>query len=137
MFKGESMSAELLYQDLTYRIIGAAMEVHRELGPGFLESIYQRALAQELTARHVVYEAEQRISVVYKGVIVGDFDVDLLVEGLVIVELKAVAQLNQAHHAQVINYLTASQLELALLINFGEPSLRHKRIIRQPNRQSA
>ena len=131
------MSTELLHQDLTYSIIGAAMEVHRELGPGFLESVYQKALTHELAMRQIGFEAERRVSVIYKGHVVGVFDVDLLVEGKVIVELKAVAQLNHAHHAQVINYLAATRLELALLINFGEASLRHKRIIRQANSSSA
>ncbi len=131
------MSTELLHQELTYSIIGAAMEVHREMGPGFLESVYQRALAHELAVRHIGFDVERRVSVRYKGIVVGEFDIDLLVEGKVIVELKAMAQLNQAHQAQVINYLAATELELALLINFGESSLRHKRIIRQLHSQSA
>ncbi len=131
------MSTELLHQELTYSIIGAAMEVHREMGPGFLESVYQRALAHELAVRHIGFDVERRVSVRYKGIGVGEFDIDLLVEGKVIVELKAMAQLNQAHQAQVINYLAATELELALLINFGESSLRHKRIIRQLHSQSA
>jgi len=107
------------------------MEVHRGLGPGFLESVYQRALAHELSARRMSVESERRVTVKYKEWIVGEFDVDLLVEDRVIVELKAVAQLNQAHQAQAINYLAATGLELALLVNFGEPSLRYKRVIRQ------
>lgn len=131
------MSGEYLHRELTYSIIGAAMEVHRELGPGFLESVYQRALMHELGVRHIRFEAERRITVKYKDFVVGDFDVDLLIEGKLIVELKAVAQLNQAHQAQVINYLTATGMELALLMNFGEASLRHKRVIRQQKQQSA
>lgn len=125
------MSGELIHRELCYAIVGAAMEVHRGLGPGFLESVYQRALAHELSARRMSVESERRVTVKYKEWIVGEFDVDLLVEDRVIVELKAVAQLNQAHQAQAINYLAATGLELALLVNFGESSLRYKRVIRQ------
>ena len=131
------MAKELLHRDLCYAIVGAAMEVHRELGPGLLESVYHRALASELTARHLAFQAERRVSVLYKNQIVGEFDIDLLVEKKVVVELKAVAQLNQAHQAQAINYLAATGLELALLLNFGEPSLRYKRIVRQTTKPFA
>jgi GxxExxY protein len=113
------------------------MEVHRGLGPGFYESVYQHALAHELATRGLAFETERRVSVKYKTWIVGEFDIDLLVEDKIIVELKAVAQLNQAHQAQAINYLAATGLELALLINFGEPSLRFKRVIRQPSNSFA
>lgn len=125
------MSKDLLYRELCYSIVGAAMEVHRGLGPGFYESVYQQALAHELRARCLAFETERRVSVKYKDWIVGEYAIDLLVEDKIIVELKAVAQINQAHQAQAINYLAATGLELALLINFGESSLRYKRIIRQ------
>lgn len=131
------MSEDLLYRELCYSVVGAAMEVHRGLGPGFYESVYQHALAQELATRGLAFETERRVSVKYKTWIVGEFDIDLLVEDKIIVELKAVAQLNQAHQAQAINYLAATGLELALLINFGEPSLRFKRVIRQPSNSFA
>lgn len=131
------MSEDLLYRELCYSVVGAAMEVHRGLGPGFYESVYQHALAHELATRGLAFETERRVSVKYKTWIVGQFDIDLLVEDKIIVELKAVAQLNQAHQAQAINYLAATGLELALLINFGEPSLRFKRVIRQPSNSFA
>ncbi len=131
------MSEDLLYRELCYSVVGAAMEVHRGLGPGFYESVYQHALAHELATRGLAFETERRVSVKYKTWIVGEFDIDLLVEDKIIVELKAVAQLNQAHQAQAINYLAATGLELALLINFGEPSLRFKRVIRQPSNSFA
>ena len=131
------MAEDLLYRELCYSVVGAAMEVHRGLGPGFYESVYQHALAHELATRGLAFETERRVSVKYKTWIVGEFDIDLLVEDKIIVELKAVAQLNQAHQAQAINYLAATGLELALLINFGEPSLRFKRVIRQPSNSFA
>ncbi len=121
---------QLLYEALTFAIIGAAMEVHRILGPGFLEAVYQSALEHELTLRGIPFEAQKRLAVVYKDQIVGEYIADLVIDGKVILELKAVSALNPAHQAQAHHYITATGLRLALLINFGAPSLEWQRIIR-------
>jgi GxxExxY protein len=120
----------LLYEALTFAIIGAAMEVHRILGPGFLEAVYQAALEHELTLRGIPFEAQKRLAVVYKDQIVGEYIADLVIDGKVILELKAVSAFHPAHEAQAHHYITATGLRLALLINFGAPSLEWRRIIR-------
>jgi GxxExxY protein len=123
------MTQKLLYKDLTYTIIGAAMEVHRVLGPGFVEAVYEKALSVELAARDVPFRRQERLAVAYKGQIVGEYAADLVVDNKVIVELKAVRALNEIHEAQLINYLRATDLRVGLLINFGASSLEHKRRI--------
>ncbi|MGV3629280.1 MAG: GxxExxY protein [Betaproteobacteria bacterium] len=110
--------------DLARVVVDAAMEVHRELGPGFVEGVYEEALAVELRLRNVEFERQKAVSVSYKGHSVGEGRVDLLVEGLLIVELKAVEKLLPVHKAQVISYLKARGSTLALLINFNEQLLR-------------
>jgi GxxExxY protein len=112
---------------LTRTVIGCAMKVHRTLGPGFLESVYENALAHELRKADVVFACQIPVRVFYDGVVVGDFDADLLAEGRVIVEIKAVRTLVQQHEVQLVNYLTATGLEIGLLLNFGAPSLEFKR----------
>ncbi len=103
---------------LAHAVIGAAIEVHRELGPGFLEGIYEGALAVELALRKIPFLQQPPVSVRYKGVGVGDGKPDLIVGGLLIVELKAVDTILPIHRAQVISYLKASGLTLGLLLNF-------------------
>lgn len=121
---------ELLYQELTFAIIGAAMEVHRILGPGYLEAVYQAALAHELTLRGIRFEQFKRLPVTYKGILVGDYVADFVVEDKIILEIKAVSALNTNHEAQALNYLAATGLRLALLLNFGARSLQHKRLVK-------
>ncbi|HUI27068.1 MAG TPA: GxxExxY protein [Candidatus Kryptonia bacterium] len=121
--------AGLIHEDLTFAIIGAAMEVHRELGPGFLESIYQAAMEVELRTRQIPFESQKRIAVAYRDVSIGDHVLDLVVQGQVVVELKAVKDLNDQHRAQVLSYLKASGLPVGLLINFAKVSLEHKRVV--------
>lgn len=113
--------------EITEKIIGSAMKVHRTLGPGFLESVYQKALAFELREAALAVELEWPLKVYYERTVVGDFTADLLVEHSIIVELKAVQTLNSAHEVQTANYLTATNLEVGLLINFGTSSLQFKR----------
>ena len=125
------MMTELLYQELTYSVIGAAMEVHRELGPGFLEVVYQRALAHELGLRGHAVELEHALSVRYKGQLVGEYRADMVVDSKLVLELKAVSAISKAHLAQAQHYLAATGLQLALILNFGAASLEHKRVIRQ------
>jgi GxxExxY protein len=109
--------------ELTERIIGAAVEVHRHLGPGLLESIYESALMHELTLRQVKFERQVAVDVFYKDVRIQGQRLDLLVEGQVIVEIKAVKGIPETVSAQVLSYLKATGLKRALLINFGELKL--------------
>jgi GxxExxY protein len=113
----------------TYSIIGAAMEVHRQLGCGFLESVYQEAMALEMTARGISYRREVEIPVFYKWQRLNAFfRADFLCFDSVIVELKALATLSGLEEAQVINYLKATGYEVGLLFNFGTTSLEHRRL---------
>ena len=118
-----------LHKDLTEKIIGAAMEVHNTLHWGFLESVYEEALAIELDMRKIPFEKQKSIDVFYKGKIAKNFCCDLMVDRKILVELKAIKNLTEIEYAQVLNYLKATGLQLALLINFGTPSLEFKRII--------
>ncbi len=106
------------------------MEVHRCLGPGFLESVYQGALAQELADRGIPFEQYVRLPVCYKGVQVGDFIADMVIDQKIILELKAVEALHPKHAAQARNYLAATGLRLAILLNFGTESLQRERVVR-------
>jgi GxxExxY protein len=115
------------HADLTEAIIGCAMKVHRVLGPGFLESVYQNALAHELARARLSVELEKPLEVRYEGIVVGHFVADMLIEGSVIVENKAVQSLVPAHEVQLVNYLTATGIDIGLLLNFGARSLEYKR----------
>ncbi|HKZ69825.1 MAG TPA: GxxExxY protein [Anaerolineales bacterium] len=114
----------------TYAIIGAAMEVHRVLGHGFLEAVYHDAMILEVIERSIPHQTEVKIIVTYKGKSLPSYyKADLICFGEVLVELKAQAKLTSADEAQVINYLKATGMSKALLINFGAPSLEYKRLI--------
>jgi GxxExxY protein len=117
------------YSELTSKIIGASMQVHKILGSGFQEVIYQRALAIELQENNIVFEREKEMPIFYKEQHIGTRRVDFLVEGVVSVELKALTHLEDVHLAQAINYLEAYNIEIGLLINFGAKSLEFKRLI--------
>jgi len=123
------MPEVLLFADLTYKIIGAALEVHKTLGPGFLEAVYEEALAYELKKLGLSFERQKALAVYYKGVILGDYRADFVVEGNVIVELKAQKILTSIDEAQLINYLKATNLKVGLLFNFGGRSLQQVRRI--------
>ena len=116
------------HEELTHAIIGAAMEVHRILGCGFQEVIYQRALAVELGLRGIQYIREKEMIIFYKEVDIGTRRVDFFAENAVMLELKAVSQLEDVHLAQAMNYLEAYCMEVGLLINFGSKSLQFKRV---------
>ena len=118
-----------LYSDLTEKIIKAALKVHRQLGPGFIEKLYQRALEIELTNNKIKVEREKLLKLTYDGVNIGSDKVDFMVEGKVLVELKAVSELSSVHRAQLISYLKASKLRVGLLINFAQIKLQVKRVI--------
>ena len=110
---------------LSYAVIGAAIEVHRVLGPGLPETVYRNALSRELTFREIPHIVEALVPVQYKGATVGEGRVDILVNGRLVVELKVVEQLTHVHQAQVIAYLSALRLQLGLLINFNVDVLRN------------
>lgn len=116
------------YSDLTAKIIGCAITVHKALGNGFQEVIYQRALEIELREAGISFEREFEMPIFYKGAHIGTRRVDFLVEAVISVELKALIKLEDVHFAQAINYLEAYNLEIGLLINFGETSLNFKRL---------
>jgi GxxExxY protein len=118
----------MLYEDLTRRIIAAAMKVHSTLGNGFQEVIYQRALAIEFPYHNLSFEREKEMSIYYRGQEIGTRRVDFFVENTIMVELKAVIQLEDVHLAQAMNYLEAYKMEIGLLINFGAKSLQFKRV---------
>lgn len=112
--------------ELTHAVIGCAMEVHKVLGPVFLESIYQNARALELAAKNIHFEQSIKLHVSYKGRYVGDYEADMKIEDRLLLELKAVSTLLPQHDAQLVNYPRATVIETGLLINFGHPSLQVK-----------
>jgi GxxExxY protein len=122
--------AEIIFKQLSYAIIGGAMEVHNVLGSGFLEAVYQAALEKELRLRGIPFERKVKLPVLYKGDLIGQYEADIIVDGKIIVEIKSVSRLTSAHDAQVIHYLAATGLQLAILINFGESSLQSRRVIK-------
>lgn len=116
--------------ELTGKIIGCAMEVHKILGNGFQEVIYQRALAIEMRSQGLEFSREHEMEIYYKETNIGTRRVDFFVEGKIMVELKAVIQLEDVHLAQAINYLEAYNMQIGLLINFGNQSLQFKRVMK-------
>jgi len=123
--------AELKYKDITEKILGASFEVHKFLGNGFQELIYQRALAWEMKQRELNFAREIEQDIFYKDLPepIGTRRADFVVEGKVLVEIKAIIQLEDVHWAQALNYLKAYKLEVGLLINFGSKSLTFKRLV--------
>ncbi|MDI1336047.1 MAG: GxxExxY protein [Lacunisphaera sp.] len=119
----------LIHAELSERIIGCCITVHRSLGPGFLEKIYEEALSHELDRAGVRYERQKTIVVLYDGKPVGEHRVDLLVEGLVVLELKATSAIDGAHLATARSYLKATSLQLALVVNFARPTLDIRRVV--------
>lgn len=122
----------LAHEELTSRIIGCAIEVHKELGPGFLESIYETAMTLELRRAGLQVEQQKPLSLFYRETLVGQHRLDLLVENRIIVELKAASALEDIHFAIVRSYLKAARLEHGLLLNFATAPLTIKRVIFQP-----
>ncbi|MBK9246642.1 MAG: GxxExxY protein [Ignavibacteria bacterium] len=116
------------YEELTRKIIGCAMKVHSNIGNGFQEVIYQRALAIEMKNAELNYQREMEMSIFYEGINIGTRRVDFFVEDTIMVELKAIIRLEEVHLAQAINYCEAFNLPIGLLINFGSKSLEFKRV---------
>ena len=119
--------SDLLYSDITREIIGAAMEVHSTLGQGFLEAVYEEALAVEFNLRKIDYKRQQGLGVYYKNQKVKEYVCDFLICGKVLVELKAIRTITAIEEAQLLNYLKATRIKLGLLVNFGSSSLCYKR----------
>ena len=119
------------HEKLSYKIIGCAMKVHQKLGNGFQEVIYQRCLAIEFDKKEIFYLREDNRPIFYEGIQVGTRRADFIVEDIILIELKAVIELQKVHLAQSLNYLNAYDLQSGLLINFGSPSLNFKRLYRK------
>lgn len=126
----DSLQEDALFGQETYQIIGAAMAVHRALGHGFLEAVYQEALALEFIEKKIPFVKEQALEIQYKGKSLRKkYYADFLCYDQIIIELKAMEGIHNDHLTQVLNYLKATNLKLGLLLNFGTPSLQYKRII--------
>ncbi|MEJ2730496.1 MAG: GxxExxY protein [Deltaproteobacteria bacterium] len=117
------------FEKLSEVIIGAAIKVHKELGPGFLESIYEQALKIELSETNLNFDCQKEIKIEYHGKEVGTHRLDLVIENSIIVELKAVKELTDTHFAQLISYLKATDRKVGLLLNFAKPTLEIKRVV--------
>ncbi len=123
------MAKKFKHSEITEKILGAAFEVHNTLGCGFLEKVYENALIEELRLRGVKVEAQKEIQVFYKNKKVGTYIADLVIEGKVIVGLKAVESISTVHMAQVLNYLKASGYEVGLILNFAKTKLEYQRFV--------
>ncbi len=123
------MSEKLLHEELTYKIIGLGMQVHRTLGHGFLEKVYENSLMVLFAKNGIFAEQQVPIKVLFEDVIVGDYFADILVERSVILELKTCDRITDLHKAQALNYLKATGIDLALILNFGAKSFEHHRLI--------
>lgn len=123
------MNEGLLHGDLTYKIIGIGMKVHSTLGHGFLEKVYENSMMVAFRSAGIFAEQQVPIKVVFEGVIVGDYFADILVEKTVILELKACERIADIHKSQALNYLKATGIDLALILNFGAKSFEHHRLI--------
>lgn len=124
------MSEEkFVHGDLAYRAVGIAMEVHRELGHGFLEKVYENAMMVAFRLAGIKAEQQAPIKVYFRGEIVGEYIADILVEGKIILELKSQEKITDLHRAQTLNYLKATGLKLALILNFGKESLQRERLV--------
>lgn len=128
---------EYKHSELTGKIIGAAMEVHKYMGNGFQEVVYQRALSIEMNMQGLAHVREQEMQLTYKGYPIGQRRVDFFVEEQIMVEIKAIKELEDVHLAQAINYLEAYGLEIGLLINFGNTSLQFKRVMKPKSRNQS
>lgn len=120
---------KILYKDLSYAIVGLAMQVHNKLGYGFLEKVYENALMVQFRRKEIKAKQQAPITVYFDRVVVGDYYADLLVEDKIIIELKTAEKISGAHRAQVLNYLKATGLQLAILLNFGKKNLEYERFI--------
>ena len=130
------MVDEIIEKELSYKIIKAAFEVHNQLGPGFLESLYEKAMEIELTSQGITVEQQKRIIVKYKDQIIGEHILDTVVNEKIILEYKAVSELIPFHEQQALSYLKATGLQLAIVINFGASRVQYRRIVNTLNKGS-
>lgn len=121
---------DLLYKDETFKIIGICMEVHNQLGKGFSEVVYSDALEIELINNNIEYSKEKKFNISYKGnILPHKYKADFIINNKIVLEIKAIQCLTSSHFKQTLNYLAVSKLKIGLLINFGEDSLKYKRVI--------
>lgn len=120
---------KIVYRELSFKVVGCAMEVHKALGPGFPEAVYERALEIELKKQGLAFERQKRFRVAYEEQPVGDFRADFVVENKIILELKAVSEMPRVFQRQLHSYLQVSKLRLGILVNFGKEKLESKRIV--------
>jgi GxxExxY protein len=125
----EMNDTNIIYPDLSYQIMGAIFEVHKRLGPGFLESVYQKALIEELSERGMNVETEKVIDLTYKDKKIGTHRLDLVIEDKVVVELKTAESFSIHHKAQVTSYLKASGYKLGILVNFSKAKVEYRRVL--------
>jgi len=130
------MATDLKYSELTERLIGIYFEVYRELGYGFLEHIYEKAFVMLLEERSIHFQQQVPLRVTFRGNELGEFRADLIIESVVIVELKAVQKIDLAHEKQILNYLRATNVEVGLIFNFG-PSAQFRRIVFENQRKAS
>ena len=128
------MADDIVEKDLSFQIMKAAFEVHNELGPGFLESIYEEAMTLQLRSDGYTVETQVKVPVFYMGQKIGEHILDQVVDGKVILELKAVAQIVPIHEQQALSYLKATGLPLAIVINFGTPRVTYSRVVNEKGR---
>ena len=121
---------EILYKELSYKIVGIAMEIHNELGHGFLEKVYENAMLLLLNESSIYSESQKSIDIYFRGRNVGHYIADILVENQIIVELKSAQGIGESHRIQALNYLKATGIKLALIINFGKDKLEVERVVR-------
>ena len=123
------MNEDFPHKELTSKILEAAFAVHNTLGAGFLEKVYENALAIEFRQRGIAFRQQASLQVRYNGSVVGDYTADVVVDGKVILELKAAQSIDSTHEAQLLNYLRATELLVGLILNFARPKLEYKRMV--------
>jgi len=129
-FNRDMNDDEIVYKDLSYKIMKACFEVHNVLGPGYPEKIYEEAVARELNYENVSFERQKLIEVLYKGERIGEYRLDMVAENIIILELKAVSEMNDIFESQLLSYLKATGIKLGILINFGGKRVEYKRILK-------
>ncbi len=123
------VGTQVIYPELSYQILSVCFDIHNAIGPGFTENIYEVAFSYELARRKMAFEQQKSIEIPYKGIILGNYRLDFVIDQKIIVELKAVGVLDGIFRQQVVSYLKATGLKLGLLINFGSRRLEHVRVI--------
>lgn len=121
--------SDLIYPELSYQIMGAIFEIHKQMGPGFTEAVYEKALIEELNSRNINTETQKLISLTYKGKKIGTHRLDLVIDDKIVIELKAVERFCAHHQAQLLSYLKASSYKLGILVNFSKKQVEYDRVV--------